>query len=176
LARERAGAETIDYTDVESVVEALRELTGGRGPDACIECVGMEAHGTGWDYPYDRVKQILHLHSDRASPLREALVACRKGGVVSVMGVWGIVDKFPLGVAMNKGLTIRSAQQHGQRYVPRLLEHAQRGELDPSYLVTHTMSLEDAPRGYELFKKKQDGCVRVVFRPGRDGLRARATI
>ena len=168
LARERAGAETIDYTAVDSVVETLRELTGGRGPDSCIECVGMEAHGTGFDYVYDRAKQMLHLHSDRATPLREAIVACRKGGVLSVMGVWGLIDKFPLGVIMNKGLTVRSAQQHGQRYVPKLLEHAQRGDLDTSYLVTHTMSLEDSPRGYELFKKKQDGCVRVVFRPGTE--------
>ncbi|MDQ3823554.1 MAG: glutathione-dependent formaldehyde dehydrogenase [Actinomycetota bacterium] len=165
LARERAGAETIDYTAVDSVVEALRELTGGRGPDACIECVGMEAHGTGLDYAYDRVKQALHLHSDRATPLREAIVACRKGGIVSVMGVWGVTDKFPMGVVMNKGLTLRSAQQHGQRYVPRLLAHAERGELDASYLATHTMSLENSPRGYELFEKKQDRCVRAVFRP-----------
>lgn len=169
LARGRAGAETIDYTAVDSVVETLRELTGGRGPDSCIECVGMEAHGTGLEYAYDRVKQILHLHTDRATPLREAAIACRKGGVLAVLGVWGVIDKFPLGVIMNKGLTVRSAQQHGQRYAPRLLEHAQRGELDTSYLVTHTMSLEDAPRGYEMFKKKQDGCVRVVFRPNGDG-------
>ena len=166
LARERAGAETIDYTAVDSVVETLREMTGGRGPDACIECVGMEAHGTGVEYAYDRVKQVLHLHTDRGTPLREAAVACRKGGVLAVMGVWGVIDKFPMGVIMNKGLTVRSAQQHGQRYVPRLLEHAQRGELDPSYLATHTMSLEDAPRGYEMFKTKEDGCVRVVFKPG----------
>ena len=165
LARERAGAETIDYTAVDSVVETLRELTGGRGPDACIECVGMEAHGTGIDYAYDRTKQILHLHSDRGTPLREAAIACRKGGTLAVIGVWGLIDKFPMGIVMNKGLTVRSAQQHGQRYVPRLLEHAQRGELDPSYLVTHTMSLEDAPRGYEMFKKKEDGCLRAAFTP-----------
>ena len=112
------------------------------------------------------MKQVLRLHSDRATPLREAAVACRKGGVLSVLGVWGVVDKFPMGVIMNKGLTVRTAQQHGHRYVPRLLEHAEKGELDPSYLVTHTMSLEDAARGYEMFKKKLDGCVRVVFRPG----------
>ena len=166
LARSRAGAETVDYTAVDSVVETLREMTGGRGPDACIECVGMEAHGTGLEYAYDRAKQALRLHTDRGTPLREAAMACRKGGVLAVVGVWGVIDKFPMGVVMNKGLTLRTAQQHGQRYVPRLLEHAQRGELDPSYLVTHTMPLEEAPRGYELFKKKQDGCVRVVFRPG----------
>ncbi len=166
LARERGGAETIDYTAVDSIVETLREMTGGRGPDACIECVGMEAHGTGFDYVYDRAKQLLHLHTDRATPLREAAIACRKGGTLAVIGVWGVIDKFPMGIVMNKGLTVRTAQQHGQRYAERLLEHALLGELDTSYLATHTLPLDDAPRGYELFKKKEDGCVRVVFRPG----------
>ncbi|WNG24553.1 glutathione-dependent formaldehyde dehydrogenase [Cystobacter fuscus] len=165
LAREKAGAETIDYTQVDSVVEVLREMTGGRGPDACIDAVGMEAHGTGLDYAYDRAKQALHLHTDRGEALRQAIVACRKGGTLSILGVYGVMDKFPLGAIMNKGLTVRTAQQHGQKYVPRLLEHVQRGELDPSYLVTHRFPLEDAPRGYEMFKKKEDGCVRSVFIP-----------
>ncbi len=165
MARENAGAETIDYTAVDSVVEALKEMTAGRGPDACIDAVGMEAHGTGVQYAYDRVKQVLHLHTDRGDALRQAIIACRKGGTLSILGVYGVMDKFPLGVIMNKGLTVRTAQQHGQKYVPRLLEHATRGELDPSYLVTHRFSLEDAPRGYEMFKKKQDGCVRAVFTP-----------
>ncbi|MEW6296760.1 MAG: zinc-dependent alcohol dehydrogenase [Thermodesulfobacteriota bacterium] len=165
LARERAGAETIDYTAVDSVIDALKEMTGGRGPDACIDAVGMEAHGTGLQYAYDRVKQLLYMHTDRGQALREAIVACRKGGTVSIMGVYGLMDKFPLGVLMNKGLTVRTAQQHGQKYVPRLLRHVERGELDPSYLVTHRFSLEDAPRGYEMFKEKEDGCVRAVFTP-----------
>jgi threonine dehydrogenase-like Zn-dependent dehydrogenase len=165
LARDKAGAETIDYSGSESVLEQLREMTGGRGPDACIEAVGMEAHGTGPAYAYDRVKQALHLHSDRGSALREAIMACRKAGTLSIIGVYGVMDKFPLGQIMNKGLTVRSAQQFGQRYMPRMLEHVQRGELDPSYLITHRMSLEEAPRGYELFKEKQDGCVRAVFAP-----------
>jgi threonine dehydrogenase-like Zn-dependent dehydrogenase len=165
LARERVGAETIDYSSTDSVMEELRERTGGRGPDACIEAVGMEAHGTGPLYAYDRVKQALHLQTDRGSALREAAYACRKGGTLSIVGVYGLVDKFPLGVIMNKGITVRSAQQHGQRYVPRMLEHVQRGELDPSFLATHRMPLEEAPRGYELFKEKQDGCVRAVFEP-----------
>ena len=166
LAREKAGAETVDYTAVDSVIETLREMTGGRGPDGCIEAVGMEAHsGQPLAYAYDRTKQALRLQTDRAQPLREAIVACRKGGTVSVMGVYGVTDKFPTGVLMNKGLTLRTGQQHGQRYVPRLLEHTARGELDPSYLATHVMSLEDGPRGYEMFKKKQDGCVRAVFTP-----------
>ncbi|OJH37734.1 zinc-dependent alcohol dehydrogenase [Cystobacter ferrugineus] len=165
LAREKAGAETIDYTQVDSVVEVLREMTGGRGPDACIDAVGMEAHGMGLEYAYDRAKQALHLHTDRGEALRQAILACRKGGTLSILGVYGVMDKFPLGSIMNKGLTVRTAQQHGQKYVPRLLEHVRKGELDPSYLVTHRFPLEDAPRGYEMFKKKEDGCVRSVFIP-----------
>jgi threonine dehydrogenase-like Zn-dependent dehydrogenase len=165
MAREHAGAEVLDYTQVDSVVEALQELTGGRGPDRCIEAVGMEAHGSGLGYAYDRVKQAMRLSTDRAEPLRQAAMACRKGGTLSVVGVYGLVDKFPFGMIMNKGLTLRAAQQHGQHYVPRLLEHAVAGELDPAYLVTHRLPLEDGPRGYELFKHKRDGCVRVVFTP-----------
>ena len=165
MAREHVGAETIDYTAVPSVLEALRELTGGRGPDACIDAVGMEAHGTGLEYAYDRTKQALHLHTDRGTALREAIQCCRKGGNLSILGVYGVMDKFPLGVIMNKGLTVRTAQQHGQKYVPRLLAHAARGELDPTFLVTHRLPLEQAAHGYELFKHKREGCVRVVFAP-----------
>jgi threonine dehydrogenase-like Zn-dependent dehydrogenase len=165
LARERIGAETIDYGGPESVMEQLREMTGGRGPDACIDAVGMEAHGTGPQYAYDRVKQALHLHTDRGSALREAAYACRKGGTLSVLGVYGVIDKFPFGIIINKGLTVRTAQQHGQRYMPAMLEHVQKGELDPSFLITHRMSIEEGPRGYELFKNKEEGCVRAVFTP-----------
>jgi len=165
MAKEKVGAETLNYTEVDSVIEALKEMTGGRGPDACIDAVGMEAHGTGIDYAYDRTKQALHLHTDRGEALRQAITACRKGGTVSILGVYGIMDKFPIGVIMNKGLTVRSAQQHGQRYMPRLLEHTVRGELDASFLATHRFSLEDSPRGYDMFKHKKDGCVRAVFTP-----------
>ena len=165
MAREKAGAETINYTEVDSVVETLKEMTGGRGPDACIDAVGMEAHGTGIGYAYDRVKQSLRLETDRGEALREAIMACRKGGTLSILGVYGIMDKFPIGSIMNKGLTVRSAQQHGQRYMTRLLDHVARGELDPSYLATHLFSLEDAPRGYDMFKHKEEGCVRAVFTP-----------
>jgi len=165
MAREQAGAETIDYSAVDNVLDTLKEMTGGRGPDACIDAVGMEAHGTKIDYAYDRVKQAMRLETDRAQALRQAIMACRKGGVVSVLGVYGLTDKFPMGVLMNKGLTLRAAQQHGQKYVPRLLDHVAKGEHDPSYLVTHKMPLEEGPRGYELFKKKEDGCVRAVFAP-----------
>ena len=164
LAAEKADAETIDYSEV-SVVEALREMTGGRGPDACIDAVGMEAHGTSPGYAYDRVKQALYMETDRGEALRQAIIACRKGGTLSILGVYGVMDKFPIGVIMNKGLTVRTAQQHGQKYVPRLLEHAAKGELDPSYLMTHKLSLEDGPRGYEMFKRKADNCLRVVFVP-----------
>jgi threonine dehydrogenase-like Zn-dependent dehydrogenase len=165
LAKDVVGSEVIDYTQVSSVQDTLREMTGGRGPDACIDAVGMEAHGTGVQYAYDRVKQALRLSTDRGDALRDAAYACRKGGTLSVIGVYGLIDKFPMGVLVNKGITLRTAQQHGQAYLPRLLEHAARGELDPSFLATHHFSLEDGARGYEIFKKKQDGCVRVVFKP-----------
>jgi threonine dehydrogenase-like Zn-dependent dehydrogenase len=165
LAREKVGAETIDYTDSESTLEQLREMTGGRGPDACIEAVGMEAHGTGAQHAYDRVKQALHLHTDRGSALREAAIAVRKGGVLSVVGIYGLIDKFPFGVLTNKGITMRTSQQPGQRYMSRMIEHVQAGDLDPSFLLTHRMSLEDSPRGYEMFKNKEDGCLRAAFTP-----------
>lgn len=165
MARERSGANTLNYEEVD-VREALREMTGGRGPDACIEAVGMEADTTGIEDMYDRAKQKLRLETDRPAALRQAIMACRKGGTISVVGVFmGFIDKFPMGAAMNKGLTFRMGQQHGQRYIPRLLEHLQRGEIDTSYLITHRMRLEDAPRGYRLFKEKKDGCVRAVFTP-----------
>jgi threonine dehydrogenase-like Zn-dependent dehydrogenase len=165
MARTYVGSETINYAEVDSVLEALKEMTGGRGPDACIDAVGMEAHGTGIQYAYDRVKQVLHLETDRGEALREAIMACRKGGTLSILGVYGLMDKFPLGVIMNKGLTVRSAQQHGQKYVPHLLNLVAEGQLDPSFLATHHFSLEDAPRGYDMFKHKQDGIVRAVFTP-----------
>ena len=165
LAAEKVGSETINYAEVDSVIDVLKEMTGGRGPDACIDAVGMEAHGTGPAYLYDRVKQAMYMESDRGKALREAITACRKGGVLSILGVYGVMDKFPIGTIMNKGLTVRTAQQHGQKYLPRLLEHARKGELDPSFLVTHRFSLEDSPRGYEMFKHKTDGCVRSVFVP-----------
>jgi threonine dehydrogenase-like Zn-dependent dehydrogenase len=125
----------------------------------------MEAHGTGPQYAYDRVKQALHLETDRGSALREAIMAVRKGGTLSIVGVYGLMDKFPLGILMNKGITIRTSQQPGQRYMPAMLEHVQKGELDPSILVSHRMSLEDSPKGYQLFKDKEDNCMRAVFKP-----------
>jgi len=159
------GAETLDYTATDVLAE-LREMSGGRGPDVCIEAVGMEAHGTGPAYLYDQVKQQLRLQSDRPTALRQAVLACRKGGSVFVLGVFGgLVDKFPIGAVVNKGLTVRGAQQHGQRYIPMLLERMARGELVTEHLATHVMPLAEAPRGYQMFKDKQDGCVRAVFAP-----------
>lgn len=165
LAKDRAGAEIIDYTQTDSVVETLKEMTGGRGPDSCIDAVGMDSHGTGVTHAYDRARQALHLHTDHGEALREAIMACRKGGTLSILGVYELMDKFPIGTIMNKGLTVRSAHQHGQKYVPRLLDCATRGELDPSYLATHTFTLEQAPRAYEMFRNKRDGMVRAVIRP-----------
>ena len=165
MARDRIGAETINYEETDSVVEMLKEMTGGRGPDACIDAVGMEAHGSSIGHAYDRVRQALRMESDRGEALRQAILACRKGGTLSILGIYGVMDKFPIGVVINKGLTVRTAQQHGQAYVPRLLDFAARGELDPSILATHRFSLEDSPRGYEMFKHKEDGLVRAVFVP-----------
>ncbi|HET7830160.1 MAG TPA: zinc-dependent alcohol dehydrogenase [Candidatus Limnocylindrales bacterium] len=165
MAREKAGAtDTINY-EQEDVLETLRELTGGRGPDAVIDAVGMEAHSPHIDYAYDRTKQALRLETDRPLALREAIMAVRNGGVVSVIGVYGgFIDKFPMGAVMNRGLTIRSGQCHVQRYMQPLLERIQRGDIDPSFVITHRMPLSDAPKGYDLFKHKKDDCVKVVLK------------
>ncbi len=164
LAREHCKAEVLDYSEVD-VPEALMAFTGGRGPDRCIECVGMEAHDYSAAYLYDTVKHQVFA-SERITALRQAIECCRKGGTVSVMGVYGsFVDKFPMGAVVNKALTLRSGQQHGQRYVERLFGHIQSGEMDPSPLLTHPMPLEQGPRGYDLFKNKKENCIRAVFKP-----------
>jgi threonine dehydrogenase-like Zn-dependent dehydrogenase len=165
MAREKAGAETLDYEQVD-VMDALREMTGGRGPDACIDAVGMEAHSHTPIYPYDRVKQALMLENDRPIALRQAVMACRSGGTVSVVGVYsGFIDKFPMGAVMNRSLTIRAGQCHVQKYMRPLLERIQNREIDPSFVITHHMRLEDAPHGFEIFNKKQDRCEKIVLRP-----------
>ncbi len=166
MARERAGAtDVINYEEV-SVLETLKELTGGRGPDACIDAVGMEAHGHAAMYAYDRAKQALMLESDRPLALREAILACRSGGIVSVIGVYGgFIDKFPMGAVMNRSLTIRSGQTHVQHYLRPLLERIERGEIDPSFVITHQLSLDEAPNGYDMFLHKQDNCEKVVLKP-----------
>jgi threonine dehydrogenase-like Zn-dependent dehydrogenase len=166
MAARAIGAEPIDYLATDVGTE-LRERSGGRGPDVCIEAVGMEAHSAGPAFPYDQAKQQLRLQIDRPTAVREAIHACRKGGSVFVLGVFGgMVDKFPLGAVINKGLTLRGAQQHGQRYIPMLLDLIAAGELDTRHLVTHEMTLAEGPRAYQMFKDKEDGCVRVVLRPG----------
>lgn len=164
-AARRLGVETINYAETD-VLEALRELTAGRGPDACIEAVGMESHDVGPAYAYDKAKQTVRLQSDRPTSVRQAIMACRKGGTVSIVGVCGgLVDKFPLGAAMNKALVLRMGQMHAQRYIPMLLDRVAAGEIDPGYLATHPMSLEEGARGYEIFEKKEDGCLRTVLHP-----------
>src|SRR3954464_15800174 len=166
LAKGKAGAtEVLNYEEVD-VLEALAELTGGRGPDACIDAVGLEAHGHGPMFAYDRAKQALNLETDRPLALRQAIRACRNGGVVSVIGVYGgFIDKFPIGAVMNRSLTIKSGQCHVQRYMKPLLERIQKGDIDPTFVITHRMSLEDAPKGYDIFKHKEDDCVKVVLKP-----------
>ena len=165
MACEQGGAETIHYEKV-NIYDALKEMTGGRGPDACIDAVGMEAHTPGVVGTYDRVKQAMMLETDRPHALREAIMACRNGGTVSVVGVYGgFIDKFPFGAVMNRSLTIKTGQAHVQRYMRPLLERIQNGEIDPSFVITHRMRLEDAPHGYEIFKHKQDDCIKVVLKP-----------
>jgi threonine dehydrogenase-like Zn-dependent dehydrogenase len=165
LAIKQAGAtDVINYEDVSSVQEALMDLTAGRGPDACIDAVGLEAHGTGAEYAYDKVKQTLRIELDRPIAVRDAIMACRSGGIVSVIGVYaGLVDKFPLGALMNRGLTIRSGQCHVHRYMKPLLERIERGEIDPTFVISHHMKLDDAPRGYDMFVHKRNNAMKIVL-------------
>jgi threonine dehydrogenase-like Zn-dependent dehydrogenase len=159
------GAEILNYEDVE-VGEALKEMTGGQGPDSVMDAVGMEAHGMGLEGMYDKVKQAVKLETDRPNVLRQAIVACRKGGTVSLPGVYtGFVDKIPMGAFMNKGLTMKTGQTHVHRYLRPLLEHVQKGDIDPSFVVTHALPIEQAPHAYEIFKHKKDSCIKVVLKP-----------
>ena len=165
MAKEQGNAEVINYEAIDAG-EALKEMTGGRGPDRCIDAVGMEAHGTDAMAAYDQVKQGLKMETGKPTALRQAIVACRKGGTVSIPGVYGgFVDKVPLGAIVNKGLTLRSGQTHVQKYLQPLLERIQKGEIDPSYIISHHMSLEDAPQGYKMFRNKEDNCTKVVLKP-----------
>jgi threonine dehydrogenase-like Zn-dependent dehydrogenase len=161
----QGGAETINYEEAD-VYDTLMDATGGLGPDSCIDAVGMEAHVPGMIGAYDRVKQAMMLEADRPYVFRQTLLACRKGGTVSVPGVYGgYDDKIPLGAFMNKGLTLKTGQTHVQHYMRPLLERVQNGEIDPSFVVTHCMQLDDAPMGYEKFLKKEDECIKVVLKP-----------
>src|ERR671918_1508308 len=166
---QEGGAETIDYRE-QNVYEMLMDKTGGRGPDACIDDVGMEAHALGPIFAYDRLKQAMMLETDRPHALREAIMCCRNGGTISVIGVYGgFIDKFPMGSVMNRSLTIKTGQCHVHRYLRPLLERIRKGEIDPSFVITHVMGLDEAPRAYEMFKNKKDGCIKVVLKPGMNG-------
>src|ERR671932_948131 len=159
------GAITINYAEA-NVYDELTALTGGIGPDSCIDAVGLEAHGTSVGAIYDRVKTMMFMATDRTTALREAILCCRKGGTVSVPGVYGgLLDKFPFGAAFDKGLTLKMGQTHVQRYLRPLLERIQNGEIDPSFVITHRMRLEEPPEAYKIFRDKQDDCIKVVLKP-----------
>jgi len=164
MAKE-GGAEVLNFEELD-VGEALKEMTGGRGPDSVMDAVGMEAHGMGPEGFYDKAKQAVRLETGRPHALRQAILACRKGGTVSVPGVYGgFIDKMPMGSLMNKGLTMKTGQTHVHRYLRPLLEHVQKGDIDPSFVITHRLPLEQAPHGYEIFKHKKDNCIKIVLQP-----------
>ncbi len=165
MARD-GGAVTIDMND-EYVYDRLLDLNGGLGPDACIDAVGMEAHGyTMLEHVYDKVKTNLFMETERPHVVRQAIMCCRKGGTVSIPGVYGgFADKIPLGALMNKALTIKTGQTHVHRFVPELLDFIRQGRIDPSFVITHRLPLSQAPHGYQIFREKQDGCIKVVLDP-----------
>jgi threonine dehydrogenase-like Zn-dependent dehydrogenase len=164
MARD-GGAETLNYTETD-VQDALYQMTGGRGPDKCIDAVGLEAHAPGVLYAYDRAKQAMMLETDRTMALRQAILSCRNGGTVSIPGVYsGFVDKFPIGAVMNRSLTIKTGQTHVQRYLEPLLHRIENGEIDPGFVISHRLNLEDAPHGYSIFNNKQDRCTKIVLAP-----------
>ena len=170
---QRGGAETINFDEVDDVVQALKDMTGNIGPDSCMDAVGMEADGHGLLYMYDRAKQAVRLQTERPIALRQAIQACRKGGTVSVPGVYGgFIDKMPMGAFMNKGLTMKTGQTHMMRYMKPLLERIESGEIDPSFVMTHRVPLTEAPQMYRTFRDKQDKCVKVVLDPWADGAKA----
>ena len=165
MAREKVGAQPLNYEEVD-VRDALQEITGGRGPDACIDAAGMESHAPGLTGAYDKVKQSLMLETDRAVPLRQAILACRNGGIVSIPGVYGgFVDKVPVGSLMNRSITVKTGQTHVHRYLRPLLQRIEKGEIDPSFVVTHRLRLDEAPEGFQIFNDKQDECIKVVLKP-----------
>ena len=166
---EDGGAETINFQGV-NVYEMLMDMTGGRGPDSCIDDVGMEAHAPIPIHMYDRVKQAMMLETDRPHALREAIMCCKNGGTVSVIGVYaGFIDKFPMGSVMNRSLTIKTGQAHVQRYMRPLLQLIENGDIDPSFVITHTLPLDEAAHGYNIFNHKLDNCIKVVLKPDWNG-------
>ena len=165
MAREKGRAEIIDLTR-EDVFDQLKLMTGGRGPDACIDAVGLEAHGATLDAYIDKVKASAFLATDRPNALRQAIHACRKGGIVSIPGVYGgFLDKIPFGAAFQKGLTFKMGQTHVMKYMQPLLDRIERGEIDPSFVITHRLPLDAAPDAYKVFRDKQDECIKVVLKP-----------
>jgi threonine dehydrogenase-like Zn-dependent dehydrogenase len=170
MAETAGKAETVNFDEV-NVYDQLQEMTSGRGPDRCIDSVGCEALAGGTpDGILDAVKTATFMATDRVHVVRQAIMSCRKGGTLSMPGVYvGAGDKIPIGAFMNKGLTWKTGQTHMQKYMPMLLEKIQSGEIDPSFIITHEISLDDAPKGYEMFKHKQDGCIKVVLKPGMNG-------
>jgi threonine dehydrogenase-like Zn-dependent dehydrogenase len=165
MARRQGGADTLNYEEV-NIHEALKDMTGGRGPDSCIDAVGMEGHAPGIAGAYDWAKQAMFLETDRPIALRQAILACRSGGTVSVAGVYGgFIDKFPMGAIVNRSLTLKSGQTHVHRYLRPLMQRIERGDIDPSFVITHRMKLDEAPEGYHLFVQKQDDCMKVVLTP-----------
>ena len=161
-----AGAITIDNRS-DDVYDRLMDISGGIGPDVCIDAVGMEAHGSNpIETVYDRIKTNLMLETERPAAVRQTIECCRPGGTVSIPGVYGgLADKIPLGALMNKGLTIKTGQTHVHRFVPELLDHVRKGKIDPSFVVTHRIPLSQAPHGYDIFREKKDNCVKVVLDP-----------
>ena len=166
LAKEKAGAEVLDFSKVDSIVEQLKDMTGGRGPDSCIDAVGMEAEGHGVIALYDKMKAAAMQQTDRPTAIRQAILAVRNGGTISMPGVYGgFVDKFPLGSIMNRSITLRTGQTHVHRYKKPLLQRIEKGEIDPSFIITHEMKLSEAPKAYDMFVKKRDNCIKVVLKP-----------
>jgi threonine dehydrogenase-like Zn-dependent dehydrogenase len=164
-AKEQCGAEVIDYQE-QSALSALDEMTAGRGPDACIDAVGLEAHGLSLDAIYDKVKTSVMMATDRLTVLRQAIQACRKGGTVSIPGVYGgLLDKVPMGAAFAKGLTFKMGQTHVHRYLRPLLERVRKGEIDPSFVISHRLTLDDAPGAYRSFRDCKDEWMKVVMKP-----------
>ncbi|HWH58107.1 MAG TPA: zinc-dependent alcohol dehydrogenase [Terriglobales bacterium] len=167
------GAEIINYEEVDDLVEELKWVTGGRGPDACIDAVGLEAHGVGLAAAYDYSKQRMKMSFDRPIVLRQVMQACRKGGVVSIPGVYGgFLDKIPFGAAFGKGLIFKMGQTHMHKYMQPLLQRVQNGEIDPSFVITHRLSLDEAPEAYKTFRDKQDQCIKVVLDPWKEAAAA----
>ena len=165
MARTHCDAEVINYQEQE-VAERLHNMTGGRGPDACIDAVGMEAHGSGIEAAYDTVKQTLRLESDRPLALRQLIKACRKVGTISVPGVYsGFADKMPIGALVAKGLTLKGGQAHVQKYLQPLMQLIASGAVDTTFIITHRMALDDAPAGYRILNEKKDGCIKIVMNP-----------